>query len=87
MPPSRAPHCVSGTNDHGITQFGRDLFGLLDTIGGVAFGHFNIEPVHGLLEGDSILSSLYGIHFNTDHPHAILIKHPALCQLGREIKA
>ncbi|OQB20091.1 MAG: hypothetical protein BWY13_01232 [Euryarchaeota archaeon ADurb.Bin190] len=84
---SRAAHGIGGADHHGIAQISCYSFGVLHAVDGGALGYLYPQIGHGLLEGDAILTPLYGIDLHPDHLHSEPVQDAGLCQLGAEVEA
>ncbi len=82
--PSQA---VCGADDHRVAQLIGNLLSLLYAVSRCTLGKINVEPLHGLLERDPVLSALDGINTNTDNFHPVFVKNTRACQLRGEIES
>ena len=82
-----APEGISGSDDHGIPQSRGDGLRFLDAVSGLAPGHFDPQAVHGLLEGDAVLTPLDGFRLDPDDTHAVFIEYPGAGKFGAEVES
>ena len=77
-----AAHGISGAQNHGITQllsYGQSVIHRISHLGA---GHLNAERVHGILELDTVLASLYGIHLHSYDLYVIFIQNALFIEFG-----
>ena len=71
-----ATHGISGAQNHRITKIISNSLSLFHRESRCAVGHLEAEFIHGILEGNSILTTLDGIHRDTDNFDPVFFKHP-----------
>ncbi len=78
---SGSPQAVCRPNDHRIAELIGNRFSLLDAVSRCAPGHIDVEPLHGILEGYSVLPALDGIDIHADDLDAVFLEHALASQL------
>ena len=74
QPATGTTHGIGRTNDYRITKLGGNLFGILDSVDGLALWHLDIEAVHRFLESNPVFTPLDSVSLNTDNLDAVLFK-------------
>ncbi len=73
-------HGVCRPDHDRITESLCNLLGILNTVHGFAFWHLNPEPVHGLLEGNTILAPFNCIDVHSDNLYIVFFENAFFCQ-------
>ena len=87
QPPAGAAHGVSRANHNRISELLGNGFGVLDRVDGLAFGHFDVQTNHGLLESEPVLSALDRVHVNPDDLHAVFFQHSCVIEFRGQIQS
>ena len=80
-----AAHGVSGTKYNGIAELVSDRECLVNGVCNFTARHLDAQLVHGILEFDSVLAALDGIHLHADDLYVIFVQNACTCKLCAEI--
>ena len=87
QPAAGSAHRVCRPNHRRQTDPLDNLLGLFETLGDLAAGHLDAQPVHRVLEGLAVFAPLDGVDLNADHPDAVFVQHSGAVKLRRQVQA
>src|SRR5210317_2376272 len=82
-----ATHGISRAQNHRITKIISNSLSLFHSESWGAVRHLEAKFIHGILESNSILTTLDGIHLNPDNFDTVFFKHPCPRQFRRQIQS
>ena len=77
-----AAHRVGGTENNWIPELLGYPERIIDRVCNLRAGHLDSQLIHGILELDTVLSSLDRIHLDSYDLYTVFVKHSGFIQLG-----